>query len=170
MNELVVWALRRARQQTLALVADLPQEQMCLQSIPGEHHPSWTLGHLLLSDTYLLSLLRVRPLSDDFPRLLRKYGPGASPTSFLDDYDAKHVLVQRLAETGSVRVDAVLAMTEHELAALTPDQVLARSQPTIGHHVQSLVFHEGYHGGQLSAWRKAHRLSAAEWTFAQHRA
>jgi len=52
MSYLLVWGLRQARQQTLALVDDLAEEQMCLQSIPGEHHPTWVLGHLLLGDVY----------------------------------------------------------------------------------------------------------------------
>jgi hypothetical protein len=44
------------------------------------------------------------------------------------------------------------------------DALLAQVQPTIGHHLQSLVFHEGYHSGQLSSWRKMHGFTAVRWT------
>jgi hypothetical protein len=166
MNEPLVWALRIARQHTINLVADLEPEEMCLQTTAGEHHPAWTLGHLLLSDTYLLSLLKAGPLGDDFPELLGRYGPGASPTASPADYPAKQVLVERLTDIGAVRLDAVSHMTEAELAVANPDPVLARSQPTIAHHIQSLVFHEGYHSGKLSAWRKNHGLAPTRWVFA----
>lgn len=165
MDEPLVWALSSARSQTLALVADLSPEAMFRQSVSGEHHPSWTLGHLLLADTYLLSLLKARPLADDFSMLLVRYGPDASPTASLTDYDEKQVLTNRLVDTGIARVTAIRAMSERDLAAPTPDPVLARGQPTIGHHIYSLVFHEGYHSGKLSMWRKTHGFSAVPWMF-----
>ena len=42
------WALIQARKQTLSLAAEIPQSAAYSQSFPGEHHPSWILGHLLL--------------------------------------------------------------------------------------------------------------------------
>ena len=54
-------------------------------------------------------------------------------------------------------------MTDHDLAQPMRDAFLAQAQPTIGHHLQSLVFHEGYHSGQLSSWRKAHGFGAVRW-------
>ena len=63
MSDLLAWALQKARQQTLTLVKDLPEEQMCCQSAPGENHPTWILGHLLLGDIYLLFLLGVQELA-----------------------------------------------------------------------------------------------------------
>jgi hypothetical protein len=66
MSEELSWVLDRAREHTVALVADVPSHDIRLQSIPGERHPAWILGHLLLSDTYLLSLLGLRPLGEGF--------------------------------------------------------------------------------------------------------
>jgi hypothetical protein len=75
MNEHLTWALARARAHTLSLVVDIPPEQMHRQSVPEERHPAWLLGHLLLADAYLLSLLAVQPLPEDFEALLHRYGP-----------------------------------------------------------------------------------------------
>jgi hypothetical protein len=166
MNDLLVWALQKARQQTLTLVEDLSEDQMCLQAAPQENHPAWILGHILLSDVYLLALLRVRELSADFAELLGNFGPGAIPTSARGDYDAKHILVERLTHTGSLRHDAIYQMSTEELAQPIPDEILAQAQPTIGHHLHTLVFHEGHHSGQLSAWRKAHGLVSMRGAFA----
>jgi hypothetical protein len=165
-TEILVWALDHARQQTLTLVADITEERACQQSIPGERHPVWILGHLLLGDVYLLSLLNAAPLSDDFPTLLRRYGPGATPTSAPGHYDTKPTLVNRLSETGAHRLDVIRRLTPVELARATPDASLAQAQPTVGHHLQALVCHEGYHAGQLSAWRRGHGLEPTPWAFA----
>jgi len=165
-NDLLAWGLARARQQTLSLVVDLPADRMCLQAVPGEHHAAWIVGHLLLGDSYLLSLLGVRDLPEDFQTLLARYGPGATPSSAPDLYDPKDSLVGRLTATGSLRDGAVTRMTAADLERHTPDPVLAKSQPTIGHHLQGLAVHEGYHAGQLSAWRRAHGFASARWVIA----
>src|SRR5437016_11762012 len=103
MSHLLAWALQKARQQTLILVEDLRDEQMCLQSVQGENHPAWILGHLLLGDIYLLSLLKIQALSEDFSDLLGKYGPGSIPKSDCGYYDSKAGLAERLIQTGSLR-------------------------------------------------------------------
>lgn len=164
MSELLIWALENARKQTLCLVEDLRAEQMCLQNSAGENHPAWILGHLLLGDIYLLSMLKVRELSADFVDLLNEYGPASKPNSNIENYDSKDFLVERLTETGVLRLDALRQMKKFDQP--TPDETLVRTQPSIGHHLQILVFHEGHHCGQISAWRKANGLSAIRGIFA----
>jgi hypothetical protein len=163
MSEYLAWALDRAREHTLALVADVPPEAMQLQVAPDERHPAWLLGHLLLADTYLLSLLTVQPLADEFSLLLERYGPASAPTAQAR-YDSKRQLIDRLSRANAVRVARVRAMADRDLARPMADALLAQVQPTIGHHLQGLVFHEGYHSGQLSSWRKTHRFTAVRWT------
>ena len=164
MSDLLVWSLEKARRQTLSLVEDLQAEQMCRQTSSGENHPAWILGHLLLGDIYLLSMMKIQALSADFANLLSKYGPASSPVSSPAQYDSKDFLVERLTETGVLRLDALRQMKNFDQP--TPDETLVRTQPTIGHHLQILVFHEGHHCGQISAWRKAQRLSAVKGIFA----
>ncbi len=160
MSGLLIWSLENARRQTLNLIEDLRDEQMRLQSAAMENPPAWILGHLLLGDVYLLSMLKVRELSADFADLLGKYGPN----SLNENYDSKHFLVERLTETGLLRTGAVRNMKN--LDQPTPDETLVRTQPTIGHHLQILVFHEGHHCGNIAAWRKAQKLSAVKGIFA----
>ncbi len=164
MSDLLLWSLENARKQTLCLVDDLQAEQMCRQTSAGENHPAWILGHLLLGDVYLLSMLKARELSADFMDLLGKYGPNSNPVSTLADYDPKHFLVERLTETGLLRLGALRELKDFDQP--TPDETLVRTQPTIGHHLQTLVFHEGHHCGQIAAWRKAQKLSAVKGIFA----
>ena len=79
MNEVLIWSLEQARKQTLNLIEDLRDNQMCLQTFAKENHPAWILGHLLLGDVYLLSMLKVRELTADFMELLGKYRPNSNP-------------------------------------------------------------------------------------------
>ena len=160
MGDLLIWSLENARRQTLILVEDLRDEQMCRQSAADENPPAWILGHLLLGDVYLLSILKARELSADFADLLSKYGPN----SISKNYDAKKFLVERLTETGLLRLNAIRQLKN--LDQPTPDETLVRTQPTIGHHLQTLVFHEGHHCGQIAAWRKAQKLLAVKGIFA----
>jgi hypothetical protein len=160
------WALIQARKQTLSLVAGVPQSAACSQAFEGEHHPAWIVGHLLLADSYLLHLLGVEELGSDFSRLLTCFGPGATPTPEPGPYDSLDVLVARLRDTGEERVVAVHQLAAADYSRPLPDPVLARVQPTIGHHLNTLIYHEGYHGGQLAAWRRNHHLPPAPWTFA----
>lgn len=164
MKDLLIWSLERARQQTFSLVEDLQAEQICAQSTAGENHPAWILGHLLLADTYLLSLLKVRELSADFTDLLSKYGPNSKSVSNIEYYGSKDFLVEKLTETNLLRLGALRKMKN--LDEPTPDETLVRTQPTIGHHLQTLVFHEGHHCGQIAAWRKRQGISAVKGIFA----
>lgn len=160
MKDLLIWSLEQARKQTFALVEDLREEQMRLQSAAGENPPVWILGHLLLGDTYLLHLLKSRELSADFTELLSKYGTNSSG----ENYDSKQFLVEKLTETDSLRCEAVRQI--NDLNKAMPDETLAERQPTIAHHLQMLIFHEGHHCGQLSAWRKLQGLSPVKGIFA----
>lgn len=160
MPDLLIWSLENARKQTLSLVEDLRDEQMQLQSAAGENPPIWILGHLLLGDTYLLHLLKIRELDADFTKLLNKYGPNATNRNF----DSKQFLVERLTETNLLRCEAIRRM--NDLNKPMPDETLAKTQPTIEHHLQMLVFHEGHHCGQLSSWRKSQGFSAVKGIFA----
>ncbi|HEX7077207.1 MAG TPA: DinB family protein [Candidatus Eisenbacteria bacterium] len=163
---LLAWALRSARQHTLALVRDVDAGDGVRQATAGERHPVWILGHLLLGDVYLLSLLQTAPLPPDFHALLSAYGPGAAPTDTAGAYAPMPRLVDRLTRTGELRFRAVQDASPEELSRATPDDVLVQTQPTLAHHLQALVFHEGYHGGQLAAWRRNHGLAPVPWVFA----
>lgn len=160
------WALQRVRDHTLRLVTRIPSSQSCLQGAPGEHHPTWILGHLLLADTYLLSLLEVAALPRDFQQLLDRYGPSSHVLSSPVQYDPFADLVERLVHSGTQRQEAVDRMSATDLIRSTPDPLLVRSQPTIGHHLYVLVCHEGYHSGALAAWRRHHGFPAVPWAFA----
>ena len=159
----LVWALHRARKQTLQLVSGIPHRQSADPTTPDERHLGWTLGHLCLGDAYLLSLLG-RELPADFTTLLARYGPSPVPQPGAPQRLAE--LVERLVELGARRHETLSRLTSADLQRDLPDPVLVRAQPTLGHHLHALLAHEGYHAGQLAAWRKAHGFPPVPWAFA----
>lgn len=163
--EVVAWSLAAARTQTLAVMADVPDSLWALQSEAREHPPAWVVGHLLVGDRYLLHLLGVGSLSPDFSDLLAAFGPeadSARPPLPL----AREALLAQLGRTGELRSDVVRGLGALGLARPMPDAALATTQPTIAHHLNALVLHEGYHAGQLSIWRRLHGLPPTPWCLA----
>lgn len=165
MIEALRWSLRTARRRTLDLVDGLAPDEACGQAEPGEPHPVWTLGHLLLADRYLLSLLG-DPLSDDFGLLLERYGPDAAPVADPKRYQPLRILVEGLRITGNRRDEILEAAAESDLDRALPDPTLVRAQPTLRHHLHALVYHEGHHGGRLTAWRRRRGLPSVAWAHA----
>ena len=165
MNDLLVWSLSKARQQTLNLVADLDDEQMLQQFVPGENHPAWTLGHLFLGDCMILSALRV-PNAPQMPKgWMEIYAPGNPPSSDSRLYHSKEQLVQQLIETEKIRKEAISQLTDKDLVKPTSDPRFAVVQPTLGHTLHYLLFHEGNHAGQLASWRKTRNLPSGSGAF-----
>lgn len=163
--EVVAWSLAAARTQTLAVMADVPDSLWALQSEAHEHPPEWVAGHLLLGDCYLLHLLGVGPLPPDFSELLAAFGP-ESGSARLPPPLAREALLAQLVRTGALRSDAARALGALGLGRPTPDPALATTQPTIAHHLNALVLHEGYHAGQISTWRRLHGLPPTPWCLA----
>jgi uncharacterized damage-inducible protein DinB len=168
MNDYFIWALNKARQQTLNLVTDLDNSQLSLQSVAGENHPAWTLGHLFLADCLILSLLQTPnipstlQLSSDWREI---YAPGKAPSSDRNRYHSKEELVEKLVESNKIRCQAIEKLTITDLAKPTLEPRIAAIQPNVGHVLHYFLFHEGNHGGQLAAWRKTQGLSSASGAF-----
>ena len=163
MIETLDWSLRMVREQTLREMTDIPFETFHLQEYPGEAHPAWILGHLLLADIYLLHLLDGRALSPDFSDLLCAHGPGSTPGQDSAVYLPAPDFIQRLQDTGRQRSMAISTMAPDGLQRPMPDANLAATQPTLGHHLHAQVFHEGHHQGQLAAWRRLHGFGPGHW-------
>lgn len=165
MNDLLVWSLGKAREQTLNLVTDLDEELMCQQSVIGENHPAWTLGHLFLGDCMVFTLLQV-PNAPKMPESWwETYAPGNAPVGDKNRYHSKKELIEKLIESDKVRKLAISKLTSEDLSRPTPDPRFAATQPTVGHLLHYLLFHEGNHGGQLAAWRKSRNLKSGSGAF-----
>ena len=137
------------------LVADVPDEQMCAQPVPGRvmNHAAFVLGHLAFASENGVRFLGEQAARAEEWRDL--FGMGATPQADRSRYPAKAALLQRLEEAHAHLVAAVGRATPEALAQPAPERMRGRF-PTVGSLLLGLMTsHEASHLGQLSAWRRA---------------
>ncbi len=157
----LIQSLDLARRRTMALVADLTDAQLTAQPEGWDNHPAWTLGHLFLLDAYLADFLT----PDDAPpldeRWIAVYGPNSMPVADANRYMTKAELLERLDTVRAVVIGAIAALPDEALMDDLPDDAPGPDLPSYHHLILHTLWHEGYHAGQLAAWRRAMGLPAA---------
>ncbi len=137
------------------LVADVPDEQMCAQPVPGRvlNHPAWLLGHLAWASEGGSALLG-QP-SARAAEWREVFGMGTTPQADRSRYPAKTELLRRLEEAHANLSAAVCKATPEVLAQPAPERLRGRFA-TVGNVVLGMMTsHEALHLGQLSVWRRA---------------
>lgn len=152
--------LNHTRNQTLKLVADLNDDQMVAQPAPKTNHAAWVLGHLLQSDYSFLTLITGTPAPawiDDAWRGI--YGGKSEPVSDKSKYKPKSFYIEKLAAVREQIVAKLKTMKPEDFQKPHPDPARRERFPTVGHMVMFYgTWHEAYHSGQLSAWRRVQGL------------
>jgi hypothetical protein len=140
------------------LVADIPDERMCDQPVPGQvmNHPAFLLGHLAWAKDNALRWLGAQPaLAAEWVEL---FSMGAQPLPDRSRYPSKDLLISTLQEAHARLRDAVAAATPQALAQPAPERMRSRF-PTLGNVMLALMTsHFAGHLGQISAWRRASGL------------
>ena len=143
------------------LVDDIPDDQMCAQPHGLVNHPTWSLGHLIMSEHQVGEMIGIEPAAPDGWADLFK--TGGTPSGDRSAYPSKAEL---LAELGKVHerwksalpgVDAAVLDAEH------PNEDTRKYFRTVGAMVAFiLTSHEMDHLGQIAAWRRAAGLGPAQ--------
>jgi hypothetical protein len=143
------------------LVNDIPDNQMCAQPHGLVNHPTWTLGHLVMSAHGAGKLIGIEPSAPEGWDELFK--TGGTPSGDPAGYPSKDALIAELAKvhdswkTALPGVDAAVLDAEH------PNEQTRAYFPTVGAMVAFIMTsHEMDHLGQLAAWRRAAGLGAAQ--------
>ncbi len=160
MLEAFIATITHTRNATLKLVADLTDDQMTLQPAPKTNHPAWVLGHLLAVDGSFLALLGgTAPTLD--ANWKEVYGGGSTPVADSSKYKPKKFYVDHLAAVREQIIARLKTIKPEELSKPHPDPARRERFPTILHAIFIYgTWHEGYHAGQLSAWRRVQGLPA----------
>ena len=135
------------------LLADIPDERLTEQPLPGINHPAWILGHLAMSADGAAQLCGgEKRLSPEFYQL---YGRGSGVTALRGDYPSKSELLGAV-ESGFERAFTLAAaVTPEVFAAPSAPGMLQQGLPTVGDRVAFLFTgHLAMHLGQLSSWRR----------------
>jgi hypothetical protein len=137
------------------LVADVPDEQMCAQPVPGRvmNHAAFLLGHLAWASENGVKLLGEESARAAEWREL--FGMGATPLADRSRYPAKAALLRALEEAHAHLAAAAGKAKPEVLDQPAPERMRGRF-PTVRHMLVGLTTsHEASHLGQLSAWRRA---------------
>ena len=160
-QDALLMVITHARNQTLKLVADLSDDQLAIQPAPKMNHAAWVLGHLLSSDYALLQLLSPGTTQpawiDDAYRAI--YGNKSEPSPDKSKYQPKQFYIEKMIAVREQIYARFKTITQAELDAPHPDPARRERFPTVGHMaIFYATWHETYHSGQLSAWRRVQGL------------
>ena len=162
LSDALLMVITHARNQTLKLVADLSDDQLAIQPAPKMNHAAWVLGHLLVVDYGFRQLVTGQApdawITDEIKAL---YGNKSEPLADKSKYQPKQFYLEKMAVLREQIMARLKVMTPAELDAPHPDPARRERFPTVGHMVAFYgTWHETYHSGQLSAWRRVQGLPA----------
>jgi DinB superfamily len=140
-----------ARRMTLGLIEDIPDDQWTYQPFAGANHVAFNLLHLLVSSDWGPTALGdpAHPWVDLFEGVL-KQGPLVDRAS----YPPKEVLLEALA-AAQARFTGLLDRLRDEDLDRPTTGAIAEYAPTLGAVLDSHVWHEGFHCGEIAVIRKA---------------
>ncbi len=160
MIQAFIGTLNLTRSATLKLVADLTDAQLVLQPAPKTNHPAWVLGHLYMVDCNFLTLIggKAPELEANWKEI---YAGGSTPVADRSKYKSKAWYLEHMAQVRKQILEQLPKLTAADLDKPHPDPARKERFPTIGHTIFMYgTWHEGYHAGQLSTWRRVQGLPA----------
>ncbi|HJZ60292.1 MAG TPA: DinB family protein [Gemmataceae bacterium] len=137
------------------LVADIPDEELAEQPVPGLNHPAWILGHLVIAADYALKRLGAPMTAPEGWAAM--FFPGTVPDPNRATYPSKGELLNAY-EAAHAALSAAVASADPARAAqpnTSSSEAMRARFPTLGDLLGYLLTtHEAGHLGQLSAWRR----------------
>ncbi len=162
MNGAVVHSMAMNLRYAKQLVADIPDEKLCVQpkGLPAEvrmNHGAWVLGHLASTAAFVAGMVGEKvPVPQSWEKL---FGWGSKPGSDPREYPGKAEML-RVLEEGQAKIAAAIEkLPASRWDEPFPTEEMRSFVPTLGDGVVFLMTaHAGTHLGQLSAWRRAQGL------------
>jgi len=144
------------RIQTLARIQAVPEAWMFLQPGGLVNHPAWELGHLHCSDQIVAKVLGNRDVDQT---VLQNFGQGSTPTQdtgvWTRVFGTRDRAIDRVRTLHAEVVGMMRALTPQRLEEAPSVERARAAFPKIGDMVAYMLWHEGYHAGQVSQWRRA---------------
>ncbi len=146
-------ALNFARNWTLELLSDIPQDKLTHQPCAGGNHALWIAGHIAYADDLFASKVgnnRGR-FSDSWVKL---FGMETTPQADAGVYPSLSELTNALADNREGLLAWFGSMSAEDLAKPLPEDFrpFAANQGIL---MTTIAWHEGLHAGQLTVVRKS---------------
>ncbi|MCA9311856.1 MAG: DinB family protein [Phycisphaerales bacterium] len=150
------------RERLMDIISKFPEEQAVFQVCPTDCHLLWTLGHLAVTDIWLLGALNPDGPGITVPEAWNQlFSFGSTVSTEATDYPPLEALRERFHATHEVFCTFIASLDDN---ALMDDAPAARSNgfvPNAARGSAIKAWHEGWHAGQLSSLRKALGLGSA---------
>ena len=142
------------------LVGSIPDALMCTQPAGLVNHPTWSLGHLIMSAHGVGEMIGIEPSPPEGWSELFK--TGGTPSSDPAGQPSKTELIAELERVHEAWKAALPGVDASVLNAEHPNEKTRAYFPTVGAMVVYIMTsHEMDHLGQVVAWRRAAGLGAA---------
>lgn len=142
------------------LVADVDCADLARPAYDEAKHPAWTLSHLAIASG--MAAVFLDPSAGDGPiggvpeSWMAASAPGVPITNDRNAYAKKDVLLAELERVHALASERFTNVSDELLASEFPHPDYRAFWPTVGDGAfYMLAYHEGWHLGQMSQWRRA---------------
>jgi hypothetical protein len=138
---------------TRELVKEFPEGRLTFRACPTDNPVIWSVGHLASVNDWFSSLIDGQPV--EFPKEWNtSCGYKSTPSAELSVYPEFAKVRAALDKSHARLIGAVRAQSSEDLAK--PTQFESNGiAPTRADAAARAAWHEGWHGGQIAAVRKA---------------
>ena len=150
----VIFALKNARMNTLNLLKGFPEDKFMHRAVPGSNHALWILGHLAITDDYVVRALGGAEESKLGEAWRAAFKSGQSISDDPGDYVPAAQVRKGFSLIRKSVMSYLEGLDEGVLAAELPEDRRAFG-PTIAGALLFTAHHESVHSGQLTVIRRS---------------
>lgn len=132
---------------------DLTEEEMMHRPCEGANHIKWQMGHLMMSDHRMASLVFPGQMPDLPDGFQERYAKETAENNDPSAFDSKEELIRICEEQRAALFAALEQATEEELDRETPEEWQFFG-PTMGYVIAMMPTHWMMHAGQWAVIRR----------------
>lgn len=152
--DLLVGALKASEGVTLGFLDGFSDADLLDRPVPGANHAGWQVGHLLLSERFILAGHLPGVSYPALPAGFEaRHGKEGAQINDASGWPSKGEYERLFRETRAATIDAVSKLTESQLDHPTEGRLAAKA-PKLGNLIQLIANHDLMHGGQFSVIRR----------------
>ena len=151
--EVTADVLNRNHEMLKGTLGDFSDADFYTRPCPGANHPAWQIGHLILSETHMVSAMdpkAAEKLPDGFDKKFTKETAGKDDPAF---FGSKSQLMGQFAKTRAATIAWVKTLKPADLDKPAPEAFRGFA-PTLGHILAMLPAHVAMHVGQFQVTRR----------------
>ncbi|HEX8521269.1 MAG TPA: DinB family protein [Tepidisphaeraceae bacterium] len=152
-NQLLADSLERSLGVLQMTLGDFSDADMFVRPAPGANHAMWQLGHLVNSETRLVTMVKPGAMPELPAGFAERF---SAETTKVDDpkaFPTKAEVLELLAKARAASVQWARGIKPEELDQPTPERI-QRLAPTVGALAAVLPSHVAMHVGQMQVIRR----------------